>query len=248
MLKLLCITAHPDDEAGAFGGTLLLYGERGVETSVVCLTAGTAAKNRGTAGTDDELAQLRTAEFRSSCKFLGVTHCETLNYPDSQLDRANFFAVVGELVARIRRLRPHVVLTFGSDGGLTGHPDHAMAGAFAMQAFQWAGRPDRYPGQIAQGLAPHRAQKLYYCAADFILPDRMPIAPVTVTARVEVGRDRFEIKNRAFRLHLTQSPLFDRLRKNLGKMPTHEMFHLAATSTPHDAKLETDLFEDVIED
>ena len=56
MLRLLCITAHPDDEAGAFGGILLLYGERGVETSVICLTAGTAAKNRGTARTDEELA------------------------------------------------------------------------------------------------------------------------------------------------------------------------------------------------
>ena len=115
--KTICITAHPDDEAGAFGGTLLLYGERGVETSVVCLTAGTAAKNRGTARTNEELAKLRTAEFNASCKFLGVTHCEVLNYPDSQLDRANFFEVVGELVVRIRRIRPHVVLTFGTDGG-----------------------------------------------------------------------------------------------------------------------------------
>jgi len=247
MLKLLCITAHPDDEAGAFGGALLLYSEREVETSVVCLTAGTAAKNRGTARTDHELAQLRTAEFSASCKFLGVSHCEVLNYPDSRLDRAPFFEVVGELVARIRRLRPHVVLTFGTDGGLTGHPDHAMAGAFATQAFQWAGRPDRYPEQLAQGLAPHRTQKLYYCAADFTLPDRIPTAPMTVTARVEVGRDRFEKKNQAFRLHLTQSPLFDRLRKNLGKMPTHEMFHLAATSQPRDARFETDLFEGVID-
>jgi len=248
MLKLLCITAHPDDEAGAFGGTLLLYADRGVEVSVVCLTAGTAAKNRGTARTDHELAQLRTAEFSASCKFLGVSHCEVLNHPDSRLDRAPFFEVVGELVARIRRLRPHVVLTFGTDGGLTGHPDHAMAGAFATQAFQWAGRPDRYPEQLAQGLAPHRTQKLYYCAADFTLPDRIPTAPMTVTARVEVGRDRFEKKNQAFRLHLTQSPLFDRLRKNLGKMPTHEMFHLAATSQPRDARFETDLFEGVIDD
>jgi len=247
MLKLLCITAHPDDEAGAFGGTLLLYADRGVEVSVVCLTAGTAAKNRGTARTDHELAQLRTAEFSASCKFLGVSHCEVLNYPDSRLDRAPFFEVVGELVARIRRLRPHVVLTFGTDGGLTGHPDHAMAGAFATQAFQWAGRPDRYREQIERGLAPHRAQKLYYGAADFTLPDRIPTAPVTVTARVEVGRDRFEKKNQAFRLHLTQSPLFDRLRKNLGKMPTHEMFHLAATSQPRDARFETDLFEGVID-
>ena len=32
MLRLLCFTAHPDDEAGSFGGTLLRYAERGVET------------------------------------------------------------------------------------------------------------------------------------------------------------------------------------------------------------------------
>ncbi len=248
MLKLLCITAHPDDEAGAFGGTLLLYGERGVETSVVCLTAGTAARNRGTARSNEELATLRTAEFMASCKLLGVSHGEVLNYPDGQLDRANFFEVVGELVARVRKIRPHVVLTFGTDGGLTGHPDHAMAGVFATQAFQWAGRPDRYPDQLAQGLAPHRTQKLYYCAADFVLLDRIPIAPVTVTARVEVGRERFEKKNQAFRQHATQSPLFDRLRKNLGKTPTQEMFHLAATSEPRDAKFETDLFERVVDD
>ncbi len=35
MLKLLCITAHPDDEAGGFGGTLALYTERGVEISAI---------------------------------------------------------------------------------------------------------------------------------------------------------------------------------------------------------------------
>src|SRR5271166_583930 len=248
MLKLLCITAHPDDEAGAFGGTLLLYAERGVETSVVCLTAGTAAKNRGTARTSEELAKLRTAEFNASCTFLGVKHREVLHYPDSQLDRANFYEVVGELVARIRKLRPHVVLTFGTDGGLTGHPDHAMAGTFTAQAFQWAGRADRYPEQITQGLTPHRAQKLYHNTADFVLRDRVPIAPPTVTARVEVGKERFEKKIQAFMLHQTQSPLFDRLRKNIGRMPTQEMFHLAATRQPRDAKFETDLFEGVTDD
>ncbi len=248
MLRLLCVTAHPDDEAGAFGGTLSLYGERGVETSVVCLTAGTAAKNRGTARTAEELAEHRTAELMASCKFLGVKHCEVLGYPDGRIDRANFLEVVGELVARFRRIRPHVLLTFGADGGLTGHPDHAMAGAFATQAFQWAGRPDRYEEQIEGGLAPHRAQKLYYCTADFLLPDRMPIAPPTVTARVEVGKDRFEKKIQAFMLHKTQAPLFDRLRKNLGKMPAHEMFHLAATRDPRDARFETDLFDGVVDE
>jgi LmbE family N-acetylglucosaminyl deacetylase len=246
MFKLLCVTAHPDDEAGAFGGTLALYADRGVETSVVCLTAGTAAKNRGSARTDEELATLRHGELKASCKHLGVAHCEVLNYPDSKLNRANFYEVVGDIVLRIRRIRPHVLLTFGADGGLTGHPDHAMAGIFTTQAFEWAGRADRYPEQLGDKQKPHRTQKLYWVTADFVLPDRMPIAPPTVTARIEVGRDRFEKKNEAFMLHQTQSPLFDRLRKNLGQMPTHEMFHLAATRKPLDAKFETDLFEGVV--
>lgn len=247
MFRLLCITAHPDDEAGAFGGTLALYAERGVEISVVCLTAGTAARNRGTARTDEELAVLRTAEFQASCRFLGIAHGEILGYQDGQLDRANFHEVVGDLALRIRQLRPQVVVTFGQDGGLTGHPDHAMAGTFATQAFHWAGRPDRYSEQLASGLRPHAAQKLYHVTAAFKLPDRMPISPLTVTARIEVGPERFEQKIQAFMKHQTQEPLFARLRKNLGQAPTYEMFHLAATREPQEAKFEADLFEGVVE-
>jgi N-acetylglucosamine malate deacetylase 2 len=247
MFRLLCITAHPDDEAGAFGGTLALYADRGVEVSVVCLTAGTAARNRGSARNDEELAALRTAEFQASCDYLGIAHGEVLSYPDGKLDRANFHEVVGVLVEKTSRLRPHVVLTFGQDGGLTGHSDHAMAGVFATQAFHWARRPDRYPEQRSSEVQPHAAQKLYYATANFKLPDRMPTAPPTVTACIEVGAERFERKNEAFMKHRTQEPLFARLRKNLGNMPTYEMFHLAATREPQDAKFETDLFEGVTE-
>lgn len=249
MLRLLCVTAHPDDEAGAFGGTLLLYHERGVETSIVCLTAGTAARNRGAARSDDELAALRRTELAASCKLLNVSHCEVLDYPDSKLDRTDFYRVVGDVVLRIRQLRPHVVLTFGMDGGLTAHVDHAMAGMFATIAFEWAGRPDRFREQVEQGLQPHRAQKLYYLTADYLLPDRKPIAPPTVTARIEVGEQRLQKKSEAFRLHKTQAPLFERVEKNVG--PSHgtaEMFHLVATREPRETQLETDLFEGVVDD
>lgn len=249
VLRLLCVTAHPDDEAGAFGGTLLLYQERGVKTSVVCLTAGTAARNRGDARSDEELAELRRAELAASCKLLNVGHCEVLDYPDSKLDRTNFYQATGDLVLRIRQLRPHVVLTFGMDGGLTGHNDHAMAGMYASMAFEWAGRPDRFAEQLQQGLQPHRAQKLYYATTDFLLPNRQPISPPTVTARIEIGKERFERKVEAFRLHKTQAPLFERVRKNLGRgLGTVEMYHLVATREPRDAKFETDLFEGVVED
>ena len=249
MLKLLCVTAHPDDEAGAFGGTLLLYHDRGVETHVVCMTAGTAARNRGTARSNEELAAMRRAEFAASCKLLKVSQCEVLDYLDGQLNRTDLYRAVEDLTRRMRQIRPHVVLTFGPDGGLTGHVDHAMAGVFATMAFQWAGRPDRYPEQLEQGLTPHRAQKLYYVTADFVLPDRQIIAPPTVTTRIEVGAERFEKKDEAFRRHVSQAPLFERVKKNLGQRGGGvEMYHLAVTREPRDAKLESDLFEGVIEE
>lgn len=248
MLRLLCVTAHPDDEAGAFGGSLLLYRDRGVETSVICLTAGTAARNRGTARSDEELAEMRRDEFVASCKMLGVTHYEVLDYPDGKLSRADFHTVTGDLVRRMRQRRPHVAITFGMDGGLTGHPDHAMAGVFATMAFQWMRRPDRYPEQIEAGIQPYSAQKLYHLSTLFTLPDFPVIAPPTATARIEVGEGRFRKKIEAFMQHMTQAPLFDRLKKNIRNPEPVEFFHLVGGASPREAKLETDLFDGVIED
>ena len=101
MPRLLCITAHPDDEAGGFGGTLALYAERGVEISVVCLTAGTAARNRGDAKTDAELAEMRTRELGDSCRLLGIKQWEVLGYQDGHLAEAPLPEVVGDLVKRV---------------------------------------------------------------------------------------------------------------------------------------------------
>ncbi|PYV74808.1 MAG: hypothetical protein DMG97_07800, partial [Acidobacteria bacterium] len=73
MFRLMVITAHPDDEAGNFGGSLRLYRDRGAETCVICLTPGQAATNRGPAKSDRELAELRRQEFVASCEILRVT-------------------------------------------------------------------------------------------------------------------------------------------------------------------------------
>jgi LmbE family N-acetylglucosaminyl deacetylase len=242
--RLLCITAHPDDEAGGFGGTLALYAERGVEISVVCLTAGTAARNRGGAKTDAELAEMRTRELGDSCRCLGVKHWEVLGYQDAHLVEADLREVVGQLVKRIREFRPQVVITFGPDGGITGHLDHAMAGAFATIAFQWAARSDRYP-EMGN---PYASQKLYYLTSGYKLADRQAIAPPVITASLDIGRERFDKKDQAFRQHKTQQPLFEFVRKNLDRPPLVELYHLACTREPQQQKFETDLLDGVVED
>ena len=114
MFRLLCITAHPDDEAGNFGGTLLTYRTRGVETGVICLTPGQAASHRGDAKSDQDLANIRKREFAASCEILQVSRPLILDYPDGQLYRQELNRVVYDLTLHIRRFRPQVMLAFGA--------------------------------------------------------------------------------------------------------------------------------------
>ncbi len=247
MRRLLCVTAHPDDEAGGFGGSLLLYRERGVQTYVVCLTPGQAATHRGNTRSNTELSEQRRREFASACRILNVTQGEVLDYPDAGLDRADFYGAVGDLVLRIRTIRPQVMLTLGPEGAITAHPDHSMAALFATAAFHWAGRANRFVEQLNDGLRPHRVQKLYYSTALFTLADRQPVALPPATTTIHIG-EYLETKIAAFKAHSTQAPLFSLFENNVRKRGQEELFHLAARSTPSVMQRETDLFEGVEEE
>ena len=245
MLRLLCVTAHPDDEAGGFGGSLLLARERGIETYIICLTPGQAARNRGTSRSDEELAATRRQEFAAACEHLRATRGDVLDYPDSRLDQQSLYQVTGDLTRRIRQIKPQVVVSFGPEGSLTAHPDHSMAGIFATMAFQWAPRSNRFPEQFEESLKPWRPQKLYYRTADFTLPERQPIALSPVSARIEIGQERMERKIEAFKMHKSQSPLFPLFEGNARRHGPVERFHLAASVKPQEAKIEDDLFAGV---
>ena len=246
MLRMMVITAHPDDEAGSFGGSLRLYSERGVETCVLCLTPGQAATYRGGARSDQELAAIRRKEFPASCEILKVSRGIVLDYPDGQLHRQDLYRVVCDLTLHARELRPQVMLTFGPDGSVTGHTDHSIASVFATLAFHWAGRNNRYPDQLKDGITPHRAQKLYYGTANFTLPGRQPITLSPATAIIEIG-DYFETKIAAFKEHTTQAPLWPLFEGNVRQRKRQEMFHLAAAVNAGPVVQETDLFAGVSE-
>ena len=244
---MLAVTAHPDDEAASFGGSLLFYADRGVETSVISLTAGQAGSHRGKARTDQELAALRRKEFNSACEILRVARCAVLDYPDGQLHRVELQRVVADLVLRIREFRPHVMLTMGSEGAVTGHTDHSMASVYATLAYHWAGRQNRFPDQLAEGLMPHRTQKLYYLTAPAPLPNRPPISFPPITAQIQIG-NYLPTKIEAFHAHKTQEPLFPLFDAHVEKLGSPELFHLAASVVPGLVTAEDDLFAGVIED
>jgi LmbE family N-acetylglucosaminyl deacetylase len=237
-LKLMCVIAHPDDECYAFGGALALAGDRGIETYVVCLTDGQAATNRGDASSGDALGKMRRDEFSASCKVLGVSHHELMDYQDGQLEFVNFSLTAGRLVERIRRYKPDVVITFGGDGGPNTHPDHMMVSMLTTAAFHWAGQVKRY----RDAGAPFKTQRLYYVTANFHLPDRPPAVPMpwTVTLDIRSARER---KIEAFRQHISQAPLMERTKEIFERYGAEEFYTLVATAEPQAARLTTDLFE-----
>jgi LmbE family N-acetylglucosaminyl deacetylase len=241
-LRLLCVTAHPDDECFAFGGALALAAERGVETSVICLTAGQAGSYRGSASNSEELGELRRTEFAASCKVLGVHHHELLDYQDGQLEFANLSEMAAKLVERIRRFRPHVIITFGGDGALNTHADHTVVSAATTAAFHWAGSPKRYPtlGDLYQ------PQRLYYLTTNFFVVGRLRHIPAPWTLTLDI-RSVFHRKLDAMRAHASQAPLMERARPIFEQHGQEERYALAAAIVPQPATQSTDMFEGVAE-
>ncbi len=245
---MLCATAHPDDESGAFGGALIMAHHQEVQTAVICLTAGDAGSYRAPGQSDEELATARRGEFAAACRLLGVSHAEVLSYPDGALLEQNFQELIAVLVARIRALRPQVVITFGADGGVNLHRDHTIAGLAASAAFHFAGRPGYFP----EAGTPYAPQKLYYASTSFIaLRDQQQAAaaaPAPYSLTLELGAWT-ETKLKAFLQHSSQRGVLERVRADFEQHMNTERYLLAA-ARPHAIHVGEDhtLFQGVVED
>lgn len=144
--RVMAVLAHPDDESLGVGGTLAKYAAEGVETFVVTATRGDAGRygnhRPGEVGHPGRpaLAAIRERELRAAASVLGVTDVAVLDYPDGQLDRADPQDAIEAIAHHLRRVRPHVVMTFGPDGAY-GHPDHIAISQFTTAAVVAAADP-----------------------------------------------------------------------------------------------------------
>lgn len=157
--RLLAVTAHPDDESLGMGGTLAKYAAEGVEVSILAATRGERGRYRD--GNDhpgpEALGRIREAEVRAAAIELGVREVTFLDYLDAELDSVEPREAISRIASHLRRLRPHVVLTFGPEGAY-GHPDHIAISQFTTAAIVRAAEPGP-PGEPG-----HAVAKLYYIA------------------------------------------------------------------------------------
>ena len=157
----MCVLAHPDDESLGTGGALAKCAAEGVETFLVTATRGERGRffdNTQSPG-PKVVGRTREAELLAAAKELGIREVSFLDYPDGGLDKVDAVEAIGKIAGHIRRVRPHVVITFGPDGAY-GHPDHIAISQMATAAIACAA--DR-SFNTALG-EPHRVSKLYFIA------------------------------------------------------------------------------------
>lgn len=182
--KLMAVLAHPDDETLGCGGSLARYSDEGVETWVLTATRGQSGRHGpGEPPGREALGRMREAEERAAAAELGVTNVRFLDYVDGALDGADPRQVVRDIVGRLRRVRPQVVLTFAPDGAY-GHPDHIAISQLTTAACVSAADA----GYDAPG-PPHRVSKLYYMAWGPATWERYQRAFKTLVSTVD-GVDR----------------------------------------------------------
>lgn len=185
-LRLMAVFAHPDDESLGMGGALAKYAAEGVETYLVCATRG----ERGWGGDEKDnpgleaLGQIREGELRAAARILGLREVQFLDYIDGDLDQASPAEAIRRIVRHLRRVRPHVVVTFGPEGAY-GHPDHIAISQFTQAALVRAAEstyPDPQPA--------HLVSKLYYMAdsQDYMTFVESLLGPITMDVEGETRR------------------------------------------------------------
>jgi LmbE family N-acetylglucosaminyl deacetylase len=163
--SVLYVTAHPDDENN---GVLVQLGRgRGLDTALLTLTRGDGGQNEIGPELFEALGILRTEELAAIHRFDDTEQYFTRAYEfgfsfsvEETFAKWGREEILRDVVRVVRTVRPDVILTLPLEAP-GGGQHHQAAGRLAVEAFRAAADPARFPEQIAEGLRPWQARKVY---------------------------------------------------------------------------------------
>lgn len=183
---------------------------------------------------------MRRTELAEAARILGVASVYSAGHQDGTLHQGDPGPLISRIVGFLRRARPDVVITFGPEGAPTGHRDHRAISRAATAAFFLAGIPTENAEQLVNGVAPHRASRLFYTAWEPPPPHaELTLQSVAATASIDVRAFR-HTSIAAFMAHRTQRDLEQRFMTEALKEV--EQYALAA-GVPQPSAMATDLFD-----
>jgi LmbE family N-acetylglucosaminyl deacetylase len=162
---VLYVTAHPDDENN--GVLVQLNRGRGLDTALLTLTRGDGGQNEIGPELFQALGILRTEELAAIHRYDRAAQYFTRAYEfgysfsvEETFEKWGREETLRDVVRVVRMLRPDVILTLPLEAPLGGQ-HHQAAARLAVEAFRAAADPARFPEQIAEGLRPWQARKVY---------------------------------------------------------------------------------------
>jgi LmbE family N-acetylglucosaminyl deacetylase len=165
--QLMQTVAHPDDEDG---GMLTLESRgRGDRVLLLTLNRGEGGQNKIGSNLSDVLGVLRTLELLAADEYYDVQERFTRvadfgfskNAEETFAKWGGHDIALADMVRVIRTFRPDVLVARFSGTPRDGHGHHQASSILTQEAFRAAADPKRFPEQIAEGLQPWQAKKLY---------------------------------------------------------------------------------------
>lgn len=209
---IVCIFAHPDDEAFGPGGTIAQLAREN-DVYVICATKGEAGKcepNRET-----PLEHQRAEELQASARVLGVKEVFFLGFRDGELCNNKYHELAEKIEEVLNRLRPEEIMTFELLG-VSGHIDHitiSMVSSFVFERLEFIKKIWYFC--ISQEMVQKHEHYFIYIPPGYKLSEVNLINDVT---------DAWDLKLQAMREHKSQSDDADMLLKNMGDLLKQEMF------------------------
>src|SRR5437762_586766 len=123
-LRVVVVTAHPDDAEWYAGGSIARLAREGAEITYIICSEG--EKGSYDPETDPRaLAERRKQEQKAACELLGVEAAVFLGHADGALESAPALRL--QLTALYRQKRPDLLLAFDPWKRYELHPDHLAA-------------------------------------------------------------------------------------------------------------------------
>ncbi|MGA0077892.1 MAG: N-acetyl-1-D-myo-inositol-2-amino-2-deoxy-alpha-D-glucopyranoside deacetylase [Candidatus Nanopelagicales bacterium] len=188
-LSLLFVHAHPDDETISTGATMAKYVAAGARVTLVTCTSGEEGEilvpelAHLSSANEDKLGEHRQKELALAMQELkvndhrflggagkyrdsGMVGTEANSHPKSFMN-ADLLSAASDLVAVIREVKPHILITYDEFGGY-GHPDHIQAHRVAHYAKDLA-QVESFKPELGPA---HKISQTYWTAIPLSLAEK----------------------------------------------------------------------------
>ncbi len=151
--SVLYVAAHPDDENTRLLG--YLANEKKVRTGYLSLTRGDGGQNLIGKEQGEPLGLIRTQELLAARRIDGAeqffTRANDFGFsknPEETFTIWNKDSILSDVVFAIRKFKPDVIICRFPTTGEGGHGHHTASAILALEAFDAAADPKRFPEQL----------------------------------------------------------------------------------------------------